>query len=191
MKRPGTDRGIWYARTYTKWSGSGQRLMVLKSQVVKGKVWLKVRLPVRPNNSAGWIPRDRVSLGHTSRYIVVDTSERRVRVYSKGRVVSSFRVVVGAPETPTPAGLFAIYDRVKQRDPKGFVGPWVLPLTAHSRQLQRYDGGPGLVAFHGRDGASLLDPLGSARSHGCIRMKNSRIRALLKLPQGTAVKVRR
>jgi lipoprotein-anchoring transpeptidase ErfK/SrfK len=28
------------------------------------------------------------------------------------------------------------------------------------------------VAIHGRGGASLLDPLGSARSHGCIRLSN-------------------
>jgi hypothetical protein len=189
MKRPGTKRRIWYARTFTKWSGGAQRLMVINSRMVKGKMWLKLRLPIRPNKSAGWVPRDRVALAHTNRFVVVDKSERMLRIYANGRVIKRLRVVVGAPETPTPAGLFAIYDRVKQPDPKGFVGPWVLPLTAHSRQLRRYDGGPGLVAFHGRDGASLLDPLGTARSRGCIRMNNSRIRLMLKLYRGTAVKI--
>jgi lipoprotein-anchoring transpeptidase ErfK/SrfK len=41
--------------------------------------------------------------------------------------------------------------------------------------LQRYEGGDGTVAIHGRGGASLLDPLGSARSHGCIRLSNHAI----------------
>jgi lipoprotein-anchoring transpeptidase ErfK/SrfK len=28
------------------------------------------------------------------------------------------------------------------------------------------------VAIHGRDGSSLADPLGSARSHGCVRVQD-------------------
>lgn len=47
-----------------------------------------------------------------------------------------------------------------------------LHLTAHSNVLEDYGGGPGRVAIHGRGGQSLLDPLGSARSHGCIRIDN-------------------
>jgi lipoprotein-anchoring transpeptidase ErfK/SrfK len=39
--------------------------------------------------------------------------------------------------------------------------------------LDDYGGGPGRVAIHGRAGASLLDPLGTARSHGCIRIDNA------------------
>jgi lipoprotein-anchoring transpeptidase ErfK/SrfK len=41
--------------------------------------------------------------------------------------------------------------------------------------LARYDGGDGRVALHGRGGASLRDPLGSARSHGCVRLENTAI----------------
>ena len=47
-------------------------------------------------------------------------------------------------------------------------------------------GGPGRVAIHGRDGASLSDPLGSARSHGCIRIDNTSIDWMAaNIPQGT------
>ncbi|MEA2220249.1 MAG: hypothetical protein QOJ35_2875, partial [Solirubrobacteraceae bacterium] len=63
-------------------------------------------------------------------------------------------------------------ERARQADPSGFVGPWALHLTAHSDVLTNYGGGPGTVAIHGRSGASLLDPLGSARSHGCVRVAN-------------------
>jgi lipoprotein-anchoring transpeptidase ErfK/SrfK len=189
--RPGATQVRWFARPRTRWSGTQQRLMVLGSRRSGGRTWVKLRLPIRPNGSVGWIRRDRVRLAHSQRFIVINRSRRLARVYRKGRVVARFRVVVGAPSTPTPLGLFAIYDRVRQGNPKGFIGPWALPLTAHSDQLRRYDGGPGLVALHGRAGASLLDPLGTARSHGCVRMNNSRVRYLAGSMKGTAVRIRR
>lgn len=181
----------WYARTRTKWSGSGQRLMILRSAHVSGRTWLKVRLPVRPNGSSGWIPRDRVRIARSREFIVIDRSKRVLRLYRKGRRVARFRVVVGAPGTPTPLGLFALQDRVRQPEPGDFIGPWAVPLTAHSEVLRRYDGGPGLVALHGRSGASLRDPLGSARSHGCVRMNNGRIARLARSPLATAVRIRK
>lgn len=189
--RPGGSSVRWYARTRTKWSGNGQSLMILGSRNRRGKTWLKVRLPVRPNGSSGWIPRDRVQIRRSSRFIVIDRSRRMLSVYRRGRVVSRFRVVVGTSATPTPIGLFAILDRVRQPDPGGFIGPWAAPLTAHSNALRRYDGGPGLVALHGRAGASLNDPLGSASSHGCVRMNNRRIAGLIRGQLGTAVRIRR
>jgi len=190
-RRPGGSAVKWVARTKTKWSGGGQKLMVLGSRQVGGESWLKVRLPIRPNRSAGWLPRNRVVLGHSPCFILIDLSQRRLRLYRAGRMANTWRVVVGAPPTPTPRGLFALYDRVPQADPHGFIGPWAVPLTAHSRQLRSFDGGPGLVALHGRDGASLLDPLGTAASHGCVRMSNGRIRAVAATSMGTAVRIQR
>jgi hypothetical protein len=84
------------------------------------------------------------------------------------------RVVVGKPSTPTAAGLFAITWAIR-RHPHDFLGSWVLELTAHSDVLHQFDGGDGTVGIHGRGGASLNDPLGTARSHGCIRLANTAI----------------
>jgi hypothetical protein len=56
-----------------------------------------------------------------------------------------------------------------------FLDSWVLTLSAHSNVLQAFDGGDANVGIHGRGGSSLLDPLGSARSHGCIRLANNSI----------------
>ncbi|MCO5315415.1 MAG: L,D-transpeptidase family protein [Solirubrobacterales bacterium] len=191
-RRPAGRRVKWVARAFTRWSGGTQWLMVLGSRRRKGRQWLKVRLPIRPNGSKGWIPRDRVTLRHSPRYIVIDRSRRRLTVFGlRGRRRASFKVVVGKRSTPTPLGLFATYDRVRQADPNGFIGPWAVPLTAHSDKLRRFDGGPGLVALHGRDGASLYDPLGSARSHGCVRMNNKRIRQIVRVSLGTAVRIHR
>lgn len=41
--------------------------------------------------------------------------------------------------------------------------------------LGQRGGGPGRIAIHGRDGASLENPLGSAASHGCVRVDNDQI----------------
>ena len=61
------------------------------------------------------------------------------------------------------------------------------PITGHSDVLQQFDGGDGTVGIHGRGGASLLDPLGTASSHGCIRVGNSSIDWLVGLIRGWAL----
>jgi lipoprotein-anchoring transpeptidase ErfK/SrfK len=135
---------------------------------------LRVRLPWRPNGASGWINGDAVLLRATRWRIVVSTARRTLTLWRAGTVARTVRVVVGKPSTPTPVGLFAIAWVVPWH-PTDFLGSWVLLLTAHSDVLQRFDGGDGTVGIHGRGGASLLDPLGSARSHGCIRLANDSI----------------
>jgi hypothetical protein len=61
------------------------------------------------------------------------------------------------------------------RPAQSVSGSWTLPLTAHGDALQQFDGGDRTVGIRGRGGASLLDPLGSATSHGCVRGDNSSI----------------
>ena len=57
--------------------------------------------------------------------------------------------------------------------------------------LDDYGGGPGRVALHGRGGASLLDPLGSAASHGYVRVDSGQAAWLSRvLRPGVPVTVR-
>jgi lipoprotein-anchoring transpeptidase ErfK/SrfK len=190
--RPGFDRPVeTVLRTRSVWSGGPHKFLVLDRRNVQGTSWLKLRLASRPNNSAAWVPASHARLVRNPWLVRVSVDERRVVVYRAGKRRLSFRAVVGAPSTPTPRGLFAIYERVRQPDADGFLGPWALHLTAHSRVLDNYGGGPGRVAIHGRGGSSLIDPLGTARSHGCIRVGNGRIVALAStLPLGTPVLIR-
>ena len=56
--------------------------------------------------------------------------------------------------------------------------------------LNTFQGGDGRVALHGRGGRSLRDPLGSASSHGCIRLSNSAINWIASIARpGTPVVV--
>jgi hypothetical protein len=198
-EKPWSRRVVEHLSTRTMWSAGPTQLLVLDSMIVKDpnhdphrRLWLKVALPIRPNGTTGWIRADSAQLSRTAWRVAISTTRRTALVYRAGVLVRRFRVVVGAPRTPTPHGLFAVYEAVRQRNPHGFIGPWALHLTAFSNVLDNYGGGPGRVAMHGRDGASLRDPLGSARSHGCIRMANSAVRFLAKvLRPGAPVRIGR
>ena len=110
---------------------------------------------------------------------MISRRPRTLAVYRDGERQRRFRVVVGAPGTPTPDGLLSIIG-VWRWNSADFLGSYILPLTAHSDVLQEFGGGDGRVGIHGRGGASLLDPLGSARSHGCIRLSNKAINWLVR-----------
>jgi hypothetical protein len=161
----------------SRWMTPDDALAVLVIGATRASVsgcWLHVRLPWRPNTAAGWVNSDAVRLLPTVWRIVVSTSHRTLMLFHKGRSLRALSVVVGKPSTPTPTGLFAITWAVPWH-PNDFLGSWVLLLTAHSDVLQEFDGGDGTVGIHGRGGASLLDPLGSAASHGCVRLANDDI----------------
>lgn len=188
LSRPGGGRKVWRVGTQTTWSAEPTILLVLGSSTHDGQQWLRVLLPIRPDGTSGWIPRNNVDLMHTPYWVVVNTSARTVTVDRDGRRLHRYRAVVGKPSTPTPAGLAAIYEKDPQPDPTAFLGPWALPLTVLSNVLYNFGGGPGRVAIHGRDGASLLDPLGTAASHGCIRIDNDPVTWMAHhLPAGTPV----
>jgi lipoprotein-anchoring transpeptidase ErfK/SrfK len=159
----------WLARTEAPWL-----LVVARPRAALGRCWLRVRLPWRPNGAAGWVNAANVSLEKTPWRIAVSTAARTLTLFHAGAFVRKLSVVVGKPSTPTPPGLFAVQWAIPWH-PADFLGSWVLELAAHSDALQTFDGGDGTVGIHGRGGASLLDPLGSARSHGCIRLANDAI----------------
>jgi lipoprotein-anchoring transpeptidase ErfK/SrfK len=177
--------------TVASWDGGPVALLVLGARVLPGATtWLRVLLPQRPNGSSAWINSNLVRLTRTPWRIDVSTEQRTVMLLHRGTVVNSWPAVVGKPSTPTPRGLFSVYMRVPQPSPNDFVGTWALMLTAFSDVLRSFDGGPGEVAIHGRGGASLLDPLGSARSHGCIRIDNSDVDILARdAAEGTPVRI--
>ena len=119
------------------------------------------------NGASGWVRRDDVVLGRTAYRIVISTGRRSLTLFRVGRILLRTRVVVGAAATPTPQGLFALYDTVPV--PASTMAPYELQLTAHSEVLQAFEGGDGRVALHGMNGP-LRAPLGTARSHGCVRL---------------------
>jgi lipoprotein-anchoring transpeptidase ErfK/SrfK len=149
--------------------------------------WLKVRLPGRPNSHTGWISRSATSLSVTPWHLVVDLSRRQLIVYKAGRRVRAFAAVVGKPSTPTPTGQFFVEESIALRP--GDVGaPFALALSARSNVFQEFEGGPGQVALHGL--GNVGGDLGSAESHGCIRLADDTMRWLvLRIGPGAPVTI--
>jgi lipoprotein-anchoring transpeptidase ErfK/SrfK len=141
-----------------------------------GRPWLRVLLPGRPNGHTGWIKARATTRALTQWRIVVTTGDRRVTVYRSGRAVRTFKAVVGQPSTPTPAGHYFVEESIRLR--RGDVGaPFALALSARSTVLQEFDGGPGQIALHGLSNVGGV--LGTAVSHGCIRLDNDAMRWLV------------
>lgn len=154
-----------------------------------GVAWLRVRLPGRPNGSEGWIEQRGTVSSSTSWHVVVTTSTRRVIAYRAGRVVRSFTAIVGKPATPTPLGRFFVEESVDMR-PNSAGAPFALALSARSEVLQEFEGGPGQTAIHGV--RNLTGTLGTAASHGCVRLSDRAIGWLAtKIGAGAPVTIRR
>ncbi len=117
--------------------------------------------------------------------VTVSKSDRRVRVFDRGKLETSYRVAVGMAEYPTPNGRFAIQSIEKNPtwtvpdsdwagELRGKVIPGGDPENPLKAYFVRFDGA---VGFHG---TASVNSLGSAASHGCIRMRVSDVKDLAK-----------
>jgi hypothetical protein len=142
--------------------------MLLSSYVDgEGREWVRVRIPGRPNGRVGWMLRERLGGFHHTRWrIVVNRSQRRMRVYRAGRLLRIFPVGVGKLSTPTPVGHFWIDERFKLSDPSNPYWPYALGTSDYST-LPNW-AGEGVVGIHGPFGEPQEIP--GDPSHGCIRM---------------------
>ena len=147
----------------------------------------KVQLPIRPNGSTGWVRAADVRLREVRTRIAVDLSQRRVTLFRDGRKVLMTAAVIGAPSTPTPTGRFYVNQRLLTSNPLGGYGPGAVGISAFSPVLLNWpQGGP--IAIHGTNAPGMI---GSAVSHGCLRIHNVDIQRLLRLAEeGTPVEIR-
>jgi lipoprotein-anchoring transpeptidase ErfK/SrfK len=134
--------------------------------------WLRVRLPGRPNGHTGWISANRTRQISTLWQLRLDLSARQLTVYRGGDVRRQFRVVIGAPSTPTPRGSYFIEEALTLSSGES-GGPYALATSARSNVYQEFAGGPGQIGIHGTN--NLSGAPGSAASHGCIRLRTKAI----------------
>jgi lipoprotein-anchoring transpeptidase ErfK/SrfK len=149
--------------------------------------WLHVELPVRPNGATGWVQARAVETAPVHARIVVDLSERLVRLYRNGRLVLTSRAAVGSAATPTPTGRFYVNQRLVPTITDGPYGPGAVGISAFSDVLTGWaQGGP--VAIHGTN-----EPwsIGRAVSNGCIRLRNDVLRRVFAIAiAGTPVVIK-
>jgi lipoprotein-anchoring transpeptidase ErfK/SrfK len=112
-----------------------------------------------------------------TRRVVVSLPHRKLAVIVDGRVVRTFSVAVGAPQSPTPIGRFTIVNRLSDPTyyrPGKVIGPGPSnPLGTRWLGFDRKGYG-----IHGTDEPGSI---GYARSHGCIRLRNRDVEQLFDL----------
>lgn len=145
--------------------------------ITSDPTWLHVRLPGRPNGRTGWVAARATVPESTDFHIVVQLAPRRVLVYQRGRRVRTFSAIIGKPSTPTPKGEFFVEEMVPLSSSMDGA-PYALATSARSDVLERFEGGVGQIALHGT--GNLSATMGTAASHGCVRIGDTGIRWLAK-----------
>jgi lipoprotein-anchoring transpeptidase ErfK/SrfK len=183
-------RGAAHLWTNTGFSYRRAVYPVLEHRMLKdGSEWLHVRALRGRENVKVWIPSWATRPVWLDYRVLIDLSSRKAKIYREGKIVRRFRVVVGAPSTPTPTGHFFVVDRMHLRD-SWARGGWALATSAFSRVLTDFAGGSGQVAMHTR--GALTAPVGTAASHGCVRLNDGDIRWMAAhVANGTPVWIQR
>lgn len=153
-----------------------------------GRTWYHVRLPIRPNNSTGWVLGGALSATHIVKtYLVVDRKLLVATLYRGARPIFRTRVGVGHSYWPTPRGDFYVREVLTGfHDP--MYGPVAFGTSARSGVLTDWNGGGGVIGIHGTDRPQILP---GYVSHGCIRMPNGAVLRLHRLMGlGTPVAIR-
>jgi len=149
--------------------------------------WYRVRLPILPNNSTGFVrKRDLSPLFTVHTHLYINRGATSATLKRDGKVVFKTRVGVGKSYWPTPRGEFYVRDKLTNfHNP--FYGPLAFGISARSAVLTDWPGG-GYVGIHGTNEPQLIP---GHISHGCIRLRNAAILALGRLmPVGTPVTIR-
>lgn len=162
-------------------------VLALAGQVnEQDEYWVRVRLPILPNGSTGWVPRTALGGFHKIwTRLVIDRALFTATLYRRGAAVFKTRVGVGKPYWPTPAGEFYVRERITGfSDP--IYGPIAFGTNGRSAVLTDWPGG-GFIGIHGTNQPEILP---GRVSHGCVRMPNAAIRRLSRLmPLGTPVTI--
>lgn len=110
----------------------------------------------------------------TERRIVVSIPDRALAVVENGRVVLKFRVSVGAPESPSPAGEYRVINRVA--NPVYYHPGDVIPAGPDNPVGPRWIGLN--IKGYGIHGTNEPRLIGRDVSHGCIRLRNRDVKEL-------------
>jgi hypothetical protein len=148
--------------------------------------WDRILLPTRPNRSTGWIYLGGGGLqtAYTPYQVDVNLATYRLTILDAGHSLGTWTVAEGAPGTRTPTGRTFVLASLVPLQPT--YTPLILPLGTHSDTLNTFGGGPGTVGLHGWPDPAVF---GHAVSHGCVRVPAAALRALSRVPLGSAVMI--
>jgi lipoprotein-anchoring transpeptidase ErfK/SrfK len=118
----------------------------------------------------------------------VDLSDRTLTVRRGDAVLRRTSVGIGALDSPTPPGRFAVTDKLDGADFSPAYGCCILALSATQPNLPRGWAGGNRIAIHGTRSPS---DFGQAVSAGCVHARDADLRYLMRVvPLGTPVLIR-
>ena len=128
----------------------------------------------------GWVDADAAGLtfSTTPLSITVNLRTKTLELRSGNRALRRFPVGVGAPDSPTPTGRFAVTDELQGAAYSPVYGCCILALSARQTRLPAGWSGGNQIAIHGTDD---LATIGHADSAGCLHAARRRPA----LPAGT------
>lgn len=147
--------------------------------------------PVLPFVSPDLPPIEPVLPESTTVRLVLKLGERRLYIYEGSEMHSSYPVAIGRPGWETPTGSFTVMQKLENPG-------WTNPLTGEQmppgvdnplgeRWIGFWTDGLNWIGFHGTPNR---ESIGTAASHGCVRMYNEDVRKLYeRVEVGTPVTV--
>lgn len=150
------------------------------------RTWLKIRVPMRGHGRTGWVLAEDLSAPYVVRtQLVIDRKSLKATLRKNGQKIWQASVGIGKAGTPTPNGDFWIRERLKGLGNNSAYGPWAFGTSAYSN-ISDWPGG-GVVGIHGTNEPGKIP---GRPSHGCVRLRNDKIRSLVRLmPIGTPVRI--
>jgi len=167
--------------------GSQRALGVVATQ--RGR-WLAVTEPGVAGNRVVWVDARAGGLRYsrTPLELDVDLSERTLTLTRGASVLRRMTVGVGAFDSPTPTGRFAVTDELAGSNFSPAYGCCILALSAVQPNLPAGWSGGDRIAIHGTLSAG---DFGNAVSAGCVHARDSDLRYLMRVvPLGTPVVIR-
>lgn len=134
------------------------------------------------------------STGAVTSRLVVDLSDRQVKVYYFDELQDTYSIAVGQDGWETPTGDFQVNQLSDSPTWKQPITGEIVPAGSPENPLgDRWIGfwsdGTHQIGFHGSNQESLI---GQAVSHGCVRMRNEDIKKMYDfISLGTQVIVKR
>jgi lipoprotein-anchoring transpeptidase ErfK/SrfK len=113
----------------------------------------------------------------TARRVVVSIPDRKLAVLENDRVLRTFEIAVGAPQSPSPTGVFKVVNHIE--NPTWYYKGKVVGPGPGNPVGTRWMGLS--MAGYGLHGTNVPSSIGKNASHGCIRLRNADIEQLFKL----------
>lgn len=134
-----------------------------------------------------------VADGDLGKTIVVDLSDRRIQLFKGVRLEKRYRCAIGTPSHPTPTGRFHVVEKRRwptwvNPAPTGWgkgMPPMIAPGLGNPLGTRAINLSASGIRFHG---TNKIWSVGTAASHGCMRMVRSDIEDMFeRVPVGTPV----